>query len=284
MKSCEKVVFDESYLADRFVAMNEQEAIYCKLIDYFQSQHDDGLHEAINGISRLPIVINKKCREKMVDWCYKVAEFGNFHRETVSTAVFYFDSFLSIKEGRFALYDKRQFQLVIMSSLSLAVKLNETTGIMNMNLLAMLGQGAYSIKEFSEMELKLCIALKWRMNPPISWIFADHFLELLPQTVHTSVKNTIRNLSRMQTEHATRDYFFVSYKPSIIGLASVMNAMDTVDVYFSVSATARQAFYRDIILVAGIDPSLDSSLYDVRVSLQNSVQGIIRYVELLLHN
>jgi len=195
--------------------------------------------------------VDEKCRHKMVDWCYEVVACCNFSTETAIMAISYLDKFLSTKQGNSSLYDKRDFQLVSMCSLELAVKLNETTEL-DMHSLSKLSGGFYSEGDISDKEIEVLFALDWKMSSPTATVFAEHFLELLPHTVDHSVKQTLLIHSREQTECATRKYIFSLYKPSIVGLASVLNAIGMVD-FGQMPENTRQDFHYNLIFIAGVD-------------------------------
>jgi len=158
-----------------------------------------------------------------------------------------------------------------MCSLELAIKINEPIEL-SMNLLSELSQGAYSVEELSKTETEILTALDWYVNPPTSNVFVDHLMELLPPSVPIPVKQRILSLSHLQTESATRDYYFVLHRPSTIGLASLLNALSTLDL-LCFSPRARCTFYRNINVFAGIDPE-STLIHAVQAKLQHKFRYI----------
>jgi len=217
--------------------------------------------------------INEKCRDTMAEWCYKVTDFCNFDPDTAGRAISFLDSFLSKGEGSFALSDTRSFQLAAMCSLELAIKLTEPERI-DMTFLADLSKRSFSVQELSDMEKKILSVLEWRLSPPMPLDFAIHFLELLPHNMCSSVRDALMKFVRMQTEYASRNYSFLSYKPSLIGLVSVFNAIDAVGI-FSHSESATKDYCRNVVVVSGVNPSEDT-LHDVRTELQKSMETVAR--------
>lgn len=258
---------DTSELSERFAVMIKQENSSYNRIDYLKQCKDSHAEKNV-------MYINAKCRDTMADWCYQVIDFCNFHRDTAGIAISYLDSFLSTREGNFALTDTRNFQLAAMCSLELAIKLTEPQKV-DMNFLIELSKRSFSVAELAEMERKILTALDWRMNPPMPLDFALHFLELLSQNMHSSVKDALLKFTRIQTEYASRNYSFISYKPSLIGFVSVLNAIDAAGI-FSHSETATKDFCRDVIFIFGINPS-EASLHDVRTKLQKSMEKVTGY-------
>jgi len=213
--------------------------------------------------------IDEDCRSKMATWCFQVVEFCNFSRETARLAMSYLDQFLGTKEGGLVLYDRKDFQLAAMVSLELAVKIHEPKEL-DMSLLSELSKGSYSILELTKMEKKILSALNYRMCPPTASSFANYLLELLPQNVPLYAKNKIKDFSLLQIELSVKDYFFVTHKSSIIALASILNATEFLQC-FRLSTMARRSFHRDIILMAGIDPT-DFVTNEVGEKLKELVQ------------
>lgn len=235
-------------LSDRFCVMRKQEdSIYMKS-DYLSQL---GSTYLLNPLDNIPI--DKECRSKMAMWYFQVVEYCDFNRETASISMSYLDRFLSTKEGTSVLYDRRDFQLAAMVCLELAVKIHEPKEL-DMNMLSELSKGSYPVMELSKMEKNILSALNWRMSPLTASSFASYLLELLPQNVPLSIKEKIESFTWLQIELSIKDYCFVVYKPSIIALASIFNAIDSLD-YFRLAPKTRQSFHRNIILLVGIDPT-----------------------------
>lgn len=63
----------------------------------------------------------------MINWCYQVLNYCDASQETDNMAISHVDRFLSSKNGSFVLNDKSRFQLAVMSSLLLAIKIHESS-------------------------------------------------------------------------------------------------------------------------------------------------------------
>jgi hypothetical protein len=100
---------------------------------------------------------------------------------------------------------------------------------METSLLADLSRGCYNEAEITRMEQSILEALHWRINGPTTLSFVQHFLALLPDTVHPAVATAIMDYARFQTELATSDYSLVSTHYSHIALAAILNAVEGMD-------------------------------------------------------
>jgi hypothetical protein len=65
-------------------------------------------------------------------------------------------------------------------------------------------------------------------------------------------RHDILELSRFLAELSVIDYFFVMHRPSVVALATLLNALDLVP---GVSDTARQDFQRELHHIPGLDLS-----------------------------
>jgi Cyclin, N-terminal domain len=160
--------------------------------------------------------------------CYQVVDFCKFRRETVGIGMSYLDRFLCTKKGEEALCNRKLYQLAAMTALYIAIKLHEPLE-METSLLADLSRGCYTEMEFVGMEQTILSALDFRVNGPTPLGFVQHFVAMMPKTVHPAVTDLLLDYARYQTELAVSEQSFASIKPSEIGLAAVLNAMEGMD-------------------------------------------------------
>ena len=173
--------------------------------------------------------VDENCRRKMVRWCYNVVDFLKLQRCTVSVAVSFLDRYLSNvdeskKEQIFR--SRKQYQLISMTSLYMAIKFNECS-IMNMKMFVAMSQGCYSESEMSETEVDILSVLKWRLCGPTAVNFVEEIFNIL-QT--TNIKNvsavaSMKTLSNYQLELASGEICFISQLPSITAIAAVLNSI-----------------------------------------------------------
>ena len=169
----------------------------------------------------------------MCEWCYQVVDFRKFRRETVGIGMSYLDRYLCSPKGKKALGDRKEYQLVAMTCLYIAIKLHEPLE-METSLLADLSRGCYTEMEFANMDQTILESLIWRVNGPTSLGFVQNYLMHLTSTlghiVHPAVATAVFDYARYQTELAVADHAFVSIRPSVaVGLAAVRNAMEGMD-------------------------------------------------------
>ena len=211
---------DASEVADRIRAMRKQEQT-----TYFCS---DYLKENERELRRAKKPVDEECRVKMCEWCYQVVDFCKFRRETVSISMSFLDRFLASPKGRYALFDRKDYQLVAMTTLYMAIKLHEPLE-METSLLADLSRGAYTELEITLMEQSILDALNWRIQGPTILSFVQHFLALLPNSVNPSVSTAIMDYARFQTELSTPCYGLVTVPQSELALAAILNAVEGID-------------------------------------------------------
>jgi len=175
--------------------------------------------------------VDEGCRVKMAHWCFQVIDHANFQRETVNIAMAYLDRFLSSKapQASTALTNRRIYQLVAMTCLYISIKLFEPMR-MGTALLSELSRGCYSVEEILRTECDILSALKWRLHGPTTFAFVEYFLALFPDTTvgHSSAWELLLEVSRYQTELAVGEYYFVTTKPSIVAIASILNGLHKI--------------------------------------------------------
>jgi len=208
---------DASDVAEYIDVMRRQEEKYYSCPDYILA-NDDILHDA-----KTPV--DDRCRVKMCTWCYQVVDFCQFRRETVSVGMSYLDRYLCTPEGRSALTNRKLYQLVAMTALYIAIKINEPLE-METSLLSDLSRGCYVEMDFVQMEEELLKALGWRLNGPTALNYVQHFLALIPQSISEEVAEGIMDYARYQLELAVAEHILVSVPKQEIAFAAILNSMD----------------------------------------------------------
>ena len=146
------------------------------------------------------------------------------HREIVSIAMNHLDRYLAAFPTA---VDKNLFQLLAMTCLYLAIKLNEYKHLLipgsksSMDTILQLSRGFFSLEQMERMEYDILQRLQWHVHPPTPQLFVKHFLFFL-----SSEEQEIHDLAQFMVELSVMDYFFVCYKPSEVALAALLNALD----------------------------------------------------------
>eukprot|EP00549_Striatella_unipunctata_P005842 CAMPEP_0118690654 /NCGR_PEP_ID=MMETSP0800-20121206/10238_1 /TAXON_ID=210618 ORGANISM="Striatella unipunctata, Strain CCMP2910" /NCGR_SAMPLE_ID=MMETSP0800 /ASSEMBLY_ACC=CAM_ASM_000638 /LENGTH=275 /DNA_ID=CAMNT_0006588333 /DNA_START=53 /DNA_END=877 /DNA_ORIENTATION=+ len=209
--------------------MRKQEEQAYKYVDYIQAGLDKG------------ISVDATCRDKLASWCYQVIDYCKFNRDTMSISMSYLDRFLGTKSGTICLSDPREYQLAAITTLYMAIKVQEPVEV-DTSLLSDLSRGSYGAIEFANMESRILSALQWYLNGPTPVTFVKYFLSLLPKIVHSKVRSSLLDYARFQTELAVSDYFLsVRCKPSVLALAAIRNSLDCFD-YSCLSKGVRRDF------------------------------------------
>jgi Cyclin, N-terminal domain len=197
---------------ERIQALKGQETRY--------SCHDYcAIHDCPNAIKSL-----KDDRKLMVQWCYKILDFFQLHRETAAIAMSYVDRFL-FAEPEY-LQDTDKYQLICVVALYVAVKVHELQTL-TPDAFVEIGRGQFSSDDILQLESKLLSVLTWQVNPPTALAFVRLFLDLIPSlALDPGIKKTVYMLARAQAETATCDYSLVSVAPSKIAFVVVQNALE----------------------------------------------------------
>ena len=115
-----------------------------------------------------PTMVTADDRKKLVDWCYGVVDHCQFSRERVASAMEMVDRFLSTKStitsisnsadagavravSEEALRDQSKFQLLTITALYVAIKVNERVAISS-DLFAEMCSQEYTAAEIEDME------------------------------------------------------------------------------------------------------------------------------------
>jgi len=224
------------------------------------------------------VQITESDRLKLVDWCYNVVDQLEFDREIVAMTMELVDRFLStpsnnnnniatIREQ--ILQDRRQYQLLAISSLYLTIKTSAKL-VLGSEFFSALSHNSYSIQEIEDMEYTILTSLKWRIYAPTPVEMAHSILALtLPDTNLT--KGTwgyILDEVRFQTEYAVRDYYFTTQRRSTIALAAIFNTLDQI------GEGDRRAVLRALFCnIGGRNSEFDLNI--VLVMARSKLQGLV---------
>ena len=199
--------------------------------------------------------INKHWREKICEWAYQgksenlclllsfnfgiidqsnlvnstyptVVDHFDLNREVVGITMNHLDRFLATCDHD---VEKNTFQLLAMTSLYLAIKLNEYKHLLipgsksSMDTILQLSRGFFTLKQMEKMENDILQRLQWHVHPPTPQLFVKHFLCFL-----TPEHQEIHDLAQFLVELSVMDYFFVSFKQSEVAVAAILNAIEDI--------------------------------------------------------
>lgn len=177
-------------------------------------------------------IVTESDRLKIVQWLCSIIDHCKFDRETVAIAMEMADRFLSKPSANISCFlrDRKQYQLLAVATLYVAIKINERVAF-GSNLYAVMCGGIYSPQEIEAMELTILNGLSWRICAPTSIQMAHLILSLMLSRVDLEESSRCKILAKVkhQTEHATMDYYFVTQTRSTVAMAAIFNSIDQVE-------------------------------------------------------
>lgn len=238
---------------------------------------------AENDIGSLPVSssrrkvdrVNEAWRRKMCEWCFEVVDHFGMEREVVSVAMNYLDRIAAkymIAQSNDRFLNKREFQLVAVSSLYLAVKLHgETDEIdidrrkLNVDVFVDLSRGYFQAETLKTMELNILFHLDWRLNPPTPLKFIAFLMRLIPswsssdydegQPSYKSVFKAIFDIAMYLTELSVCvSTFTFQSRSSVVAYASILCALDALKDTLPLPYEARLGFVNQVAEATGFLP------------------------------
>lgn len=164
-------------------------------------------------------------RKEAVDWILKVKAHYGFTPLTAILAINYLDRFLS--SLHFQKDKPWMIQLVAVSCLSLAAKVEETQVPLLLDLQVEEAKFLFEAKNIQKMELLVMSTLKWRMNPVTPISFLDHIVRRLGLNNHLHW-DFFKKCEALVLDLVS-DSRFACYKPSVLATATMLHVVDETD-------------------------------------------------------
>lgn len=126
--------------------------------------------------------------------------------------------------------DRSTFKLAATTTLHLAVKLLHPCKLGELGILSDLSRGEFDMGDVALMEKHILGSLNWKLHPPtpiafatllLDFFFTSHSIELSPTDV-----DDLYDISSFFSELAVCDYYFVGLTPSMVAIASIVNALE----------------------------------------------------------
>ena len=279
-------LLDSDAVLSMIHAMQRTEQSY-KPVDYFHRFQEK---QSLSSPSSLPTPsvngsVDVDCRATMCEWCFQIVDHCQFQRESVSIAMNLLDRFLSSDPmGESILRDRGLYQLAAMACLYTTVKIHEPLAISSANM-AGLSKGVYTKEQIETMESTVLRTIQWRIHPATPMTFCHYMCELLsPARSLLSTDSTVKEiagqigglddvtretlieLSKMQTELAVREFDLCLGEASSIAFAAIMNAIHSMDLPVRVQKQVEFI----LMLATGID-SQSCRMEDLQVRLYQSI-------------
>lgn len=165
-------------------------------------------------------------RHQMFDWACMVVDAIGADRESVAACFNLLDRFLvtEMQRSRAPPITREDYQLFAMTCLYIATKVMDPyPNKLSVQTLVDMSKQYYTQKIIEETEMGILIALNWRIHAPTALCYAKHYAELYQSSSQGSTVQ-LANLTTI-TEIAVASGSFVACRPSIVGLAAVLLAV-----------------------------------------------------------
>lgn len=260
--SCEDV-------GDVVANMLKQEATIYKREDYLTAL----LPSKLNGET-----IDGSWRQRIVEWMYGVVDHCNLRRESVAVATY----FLDLASCHDLVRSRKDFQLVAMTSLMLAIKLNDST-MVKLDSMVKLGRGLFNEEDVIAMEIQMLKAFRWHVHPPTPVCYMRQLLRFLPPETTPVARYIIVEVTRFISEISACLYKFVKYPASSMAFAAISIAMERID-DSTLPLWQRHQFLYNVASATGLESTSWEVLHaaeDLRISLDNNVnlQDLMRTID-----
>lgn len=163
------------------------------------------------------------CREKALDWIFRVKTYYGFNALTALLAVNYFDRFLTTR--KFQTDKPWMSQLTAVACLSLAAKVEEIRVPLLLDLQVGEPRYVFEAKTIQRMELLILSTLEWRMHPVTPISFFDHIIRRFNS--NSKSHQQLELLSRCESLllSVVTDSRFLSYSPSVLATAIMVSVV-----------------------------------------------------------
>eukprot|EP00934_Nitzschia_sp_Nitz4_P005030 Nitzschia sp. Nitz4//scaffold31_size150131//74575//75657//NITZ4_002832-RA/size150131-processed-gene-0.111-mRNA-1//1//CDS//3329547671//5020//frame0 len=230
-------------------------------------------------------------RRKICQWSFKVIDHFRLDREVVSCALNIFDRYLAARpHSEMGLcpcpscqqsVDSRGFQLIAMTSLYLAIKVNSDNsdeGVsphrrLRLNAFVELSRGQFCAQDITNMEQEMLRDLRWKVHPPSPMTIVSYLLRLMPsysavpyecRKSYDLVLHVLHELARYLTELSVCLGSACSvHSPAQVAYASILVSMDlltesalpsSVKNYFNEAVVRTSAMSGGTILTPNDEP------------------------------
>lgn len=188
-------------------------------------------------------VVSEGWRRRICDWIFEVVDHFSFEREVVSIALDYLDRCSSLITKQQGNITKKEFQLIAVTSLYMAIKVHGETDAVDGRRLKLrisafeeLSRGLFQVAQIEATERRIASALDWHLNPPTAAQYIAFFVQLLPEwesangePSHPSIASKLFEVSKYLSELACFKSFSTFHAtPSSIACASLLCAIESI--------------------------------------------------------
>ena len=140
----------------------------------------------------------------MIESLYRVVYFSVLHRDIVSVTINILDRFSLNPEGSSIIDNREEYPVASMASFYTSIKIFESK-VIRPDFFTNISRGSFTEKDIPDMEMRILLSLKWRMNPPTALAFVHNLMHLIPKDMNKSVQLKILEHSKYQTKLAMND-------------------------------------------------------------------------------
>ena len=200
-------------------------------------------------------------RQVLAQWCFNVVDAFNIDRGVVSIAISYFDRFRlssaslhtnatanvnATANAAVAKIPSEELSLAMLTCLHLAIKVHSShPHKLSSYKFVELSRNQYSTEDIDSMEARICVAVGWYLNPPVSDMFLNIITPLLEKElpmpgyyvldkvvgegtcdVIGEIRHQLVQQAKFLCERSVLDVFFTDKNASCVALAAIMVALD----------------------------------------------------------
>jgi Cyclin, N-terminal domain len=168
-------------------------------------------------------------RKQMFDWACMVVDTFRIDRQAVAMSFNLLDRFVAIELNTPGAppVTRDDYQLFSMVCLYIVVKLIESNTQhhkLSTSALVEMSRNFYSKEVIEATEYEICNALNWYLHAPTAIGYCRLMIALFPEEIIDKMSKEMIITATTLTEIAVSQSCFVSYKPSLVGLAAVVHA------------------------------------------------------------
>ena len=198
--------------------------------------------------------LDASCREKMCDWSFRVCAHFQIPRHVTAIAFSLLDRYLDAQTSttttirnqtnthhkKGGVVDRRVLKLAAMTCLFVATKIHHFRPL-SLQTLVELSKGEFVGPELLAMEQDILQTLQWKVHPPLVQDFVQYLLRYVPLLPEQRL--AVIQKALYWSELAVYDYDLILHDKSIIALAAVCNALETVLMTVSSSSSSHSLYH-----------------------------------------
>ena len=190
---------------------------------------------------------------------YSICDYFKLNREVVAIAMFYLDRYCTLASSSSTPVTARQFQLVALTSLFIAIKThgeikhqgndkNCDAIEFNINFCASISRNQFTSREIEECEQSMLWVLDWHVNPVVPSSIIDVLINYLPHTAEADMTNDVALYIYECSKHLAElsvavPALSIGFKPSIVAFACIMYALEDRRLQSEFQATLQEVSY-----------------------------------------